>query len=44
MIKGILYITYIHIKKEILYKIKVYIIGIYKKRNTYQIYYQIEAI
>lgn len=36
MIKGILYITYIQ-KKEIIISNKVYIIGIYKIWNTYQI-------
>lgn len=35
MIKGILYITYKHIKKEII---------ISNKGISYQIYYQIEAI
>lgn len=47
MIKGIPYITYKHIKKEIIILNKgiyIYIIGIYKIWNTYQIYYQIEAI
>lgn len=38
MIKGILYITYKHIKKEIILNKGIYIIGLYNNNNNMKIH------